>query len=430
MVNTIIETAASLFQSIVTIWFIARFNRRRWFGDKLAILFSCVLFAITLLGDRFFPGFNVWGVIIPLSATMTYAFIICNKAYARAILSSCLVHTLIMVISVLCYAVVSTAVNDFETTIQGSDSITRYVYLVFANLCFFVFAKLVLSLFNIDNTLELKTGLIMFATSMLTMIGFGVTTDIAVRYQHDNIDGVIIALTCVFVAINVILYALVNQIQKLQRKKYELQLINEKLSFEESRINDATAILDTCRKMRHDMKQHLTVIGGYLDDGKENECRAYVKELTASADHIGNMLQSGNTVIDYLINAKLRGLTDTHVTISGNTGDLSDIKDVDLSCIIGNILDNAVEAVRPLEDKRIDLTFATQNSNRIIICRNTADGSVLKKNRFLASTKSDPEEHGLGHKIVANVVQSYDGMINYFEEDGMFGVQIVLPKKD
>ena len=430
MVNTIIETAASLFQSIVTIWFVTRFNRRRWFGDKLAILFTCILFALTLFGDYFFPGFSALGIIVPFIVSSTFAFIICNRAYARAILSSCLIHTLIMVTSVSSYAAFSYVVNDFETTIQGSDSITRYVYLAFANLSVFVISKLILSFFNVDNTLEIKTGLIMFATSMITLVGFGVTTDIAVKYQYDNNDGVVIMLTCVFVAINVILYALVGQIQKLQRKKYELQLINEKLNFEESRINDANAMLDTCRKMKHDMKQHLTVIGGYLEDGKDEECRAYVAKLNSSAEQIGNLIQSGNTVIDYLINAKLNTLEDTQVIVSGNIGDLSDISDVDLSCIIGNILDNAVEAVKPLKEKRIELKFAIQNSNRIIICRNTIKESVLKKNRFLSSTKSNADEHGFGHKIVASVVESYDGMISYFEENGMFGVQIILPIKD
>ena len=132
-------------------------------------------------------------------------------------------------------------------------------------------------------------------------------------------------------------------------------------------------------------------------------------------------------VIDYLTNAKLGHLKDTQVIVSGNIGSFSDIKDVDLSCIIGNILDNAVEAVKPLSEKRIELIFTMQGDNRIIICRNSIKKSVLEKNKFLSSTKSNAEEHGLGHKIVASVVESYNGMISYFEENGMFGVQIVLP---
>ncbi len=319
-------------------------------------------------------------------------------------------------------------INDFDTAIQGSDSVIRYVYVVVVNLFVFIIAKLILGLFAVDRSLNIKTSIVMFATSFLTLIGLGATTKIA--ELEENIKAPVIALTVIFVAINVILYALVGQIQRLQQKKSELMLINERLSFEQNRINDANAMLETCRKIKHDMKQHLTVIGEYLDDGRADDCREYVKNLYSSVDKIGNIVQSGNTVVDYLINAKLGRLEDTQVIVSGNIGSLSDISDVDLSCMIGNILDNAVEAVKPLKEKRIELTFATQGENRIIICRNSIPGPVLEKNRFLSSTKNNAREHGLGHKIVASVVESYDGIISCFEEGGMFGVQIILPRKD
>ena len=52
----------------------------------------------------------------------------------------------------------------------------------------------------------------------------------------------------------------------------------------------------------------------------------------------------------------------------------------------------------------------------------------MQKNKFLNTTKSDITEHGLGHKIVASIVERYGGMVNYFEEGDMFGVQIILPR--
>ncbi len=428
MFNTVFEISASFFQSCMTVWFITRFNKKPYFGSFLAILFSLIQFGGTLFSDYFLPGFSQISVVILFSISLAYALMICEKAYARAILSNCIIHTVTMLSSTLMYAVISSLINDFDTAIQGSDSVIRYVYVVVVNLLVFIIAKLILGIFAVDRSLNIKTSLVMFATSFLTLIGLGATTKIA-ELEENNIKGPVIALTVIFVAINVILYALVGQIQRLQQKKSELMLINERLSFEQNRINDANAMLDTCRKIKHDMKQHLTVIGGYLDDGKTDECREYVKNLYSSADKIGNIIQSGNTVVDYLINAKLGRLEDTQVIVSGNIGSLADISDVDLSCMIGNILDNAVEAVKPLKEKRIELTFATQGENRIIICRNSVEKPVLEKNRFLSSTKNNAREHGLGHKIVVSVVESYDGIISYFEEGGMFGVQIILPRR-
>lgn len=96
---------------------------------------------------------------------------------------------------------------------------------------------------------------------------------------------------------------------------------------------------------------------------------------------------------------------------------------------MGNILDNAIEAIAPLERKKIELLFLKQNSNRVIICKNTIAESVLAKNKDLNSTKTADGTHGYGHIIINKIVQDYNGMVEYFEEDGMFGVQVILPMK-
>ncbi|MBQ7337577.1 MAG: GHKL domain-containing protein, partial [Clostridia bacterium] len=68
-----------------------------------------------------------------------------------------------------------------------------------------------------------------------------------------------------------------------------------------------------------------------------------------------------------------------------------------------------------------------KNANRMIICKNTIQQSVLKDNKRLLSTKKEPDVHGLGHQIVEATAEKYQGMVDYFEEDDMFGVQVMLP---
>ncbi len=428
MIATAFEILASLFQSIVTIWFISRFNNKRYFGENMPLVFTLVLFSITLVGDFLLPGFNALNMILLFTASFVYAVISGGKNYPKAIISCCIIYSIIMLLGTMIYAIVSATISDFDIAIHGSESVIRCVYLVVVNLSVFVTSKFILSVFAVNKSLDVKTSVIMFVTSAITLAGLCVTTKLASMDFAEDIKTLLIILTTIFITINIILYSLVGQIQKLQQRKYELQLLNEKQNFEQSRLKDAEAIWESIRKMRHDMKQHFAVIQGYLQDGKAQECLQYVNNLVPDIDHIGNIIRSDNKVLDYLINSKLSHLEDTQVIISGVIGDLSDIADIDLSCMIGNILDNAVEAIKPLKEKRIELLFAQQNSNRIIICQNTITESVLQKNKFLNTTKSDVNEHGLGHKIVANIAEKYGGMVNYFEERDMFGVQIILPR--
>ncbi len=89
----------------------------------------------------------------------------------------------------------------------------------------------------------------------------------------------------------------------------------------------------------------------------------------------------------YLINSKLCLLKDTEVIVSEAVGDLSDVPDRELVSIFDNIIDNAIEAIEDLDEKRIELLFSRQGDNRIIICKNTIKESVLKENSELISTK-------------------------------------------
>lgn len=153
--------------------------------------------------------------------------------------------------------------------------------------------------------------------------------------------------------------------------------------------------------------------------------------MIPNVENIGKLIKSQNSALDYLINSKLTTLTDTEIVVSGSIGDLTDIKESDLVCLIGNILDNAIEAIQALKvktNKRIELLFMKQNSNRIFICKNSIEKSVLDNNKDLKTTKKSKEVHGLGTKIIAKIVSEYNGMVDYFEEFDMFGVQVILPE--
>lgn len=229
------------------------------------------------------------------------------------------------------------------------------------------------------------------------------------------------------VLINILVFSLYVYLQKLRHGSYEADLLAEKKRFEENRHSDAEAIWENVRKVRHDIKQHLTILSGYLEDNEIEKCKDYLSDLLGNIDRMGNLLKSENRVLDYLINSKLCGPTDTEVVISGSVGDLSDIADADLASIVGNLLDNAVEAVAEAAEKRIELHFAMQNSNRILVCKNTVKASVLSDNPDLLSTKGGGTHLGLGTHIIRETVTKYHGMIDFFEDHEMFCVQIVLP---
>ena len=432
LIGLIVEIAISLFDSILCIYFILRYNRVSWRKSKLTIPFILIYFGITLVGDFLFPGFMMLISMIVFLLSVLFSFLVSRPftdrhKIVRALVAPCIYEVVFILLSSLIFAILSMAVKDFDQLLQGSTEVARYIYILLHKTALFTILQFILHLFRIDGTASLWNGVLTFLLSLTTMMGLGAAMYIATSPAAEHFQAQILIIVLAFILVNVLLYVLLAQIQRLQKSRYALKLLEEKMAFEKARHNDAAAVWENVRKVQHDMKQHLTVIAGHLNEGRTDDCREYVSTLLPQVEQMGKLIRSDNPTLDYLINSKLCALKDTKVIISGAVGDLSDIRDADLACMIGNVLDNAIEAVAETEEKRIELLFSKQNENRIIICKNTVRASVLQSNPKLNTTKASGDAHGLGHQIVEKLVSDYHGMIDYFEEFGMFGVQIILP---
>lgn len=422
-----LEPAISLFDSIMCVYFITKFNNVPFRKNKFLIPAILIIFGFTLINDYFMSGFNTFATFIFLALYIVYALTVAKGHYIRAILSAFMFEIVFVLLSSLIYVAISMTIHNFDDALQGSGSAVRYIYMVIHKVSLFAVLKILLHVFKADHSLDLWNSVLTFLFSFVTIIGLGMTMHISATMDAEPIDFQILMITVAFIVVNLILYILIAQIQKLLQSRYKLRLLEEKMEFEKNRHNDATAIWTNIRKVQHDMKQHLNVISEQLENGDIEDCKKYLADLLPNVERMGKMIKSENKILDYIINSKLSNLKDTKIIISGSIGDLSDINELDLACLFGNMIDNAVEAIQTVEEKQIELLFFRQNANRIIICKNTVNGSVLKSNRALKSTKKGGDFHGYGTQIIAKIVSDYHGMIDYFEEFNMFGVQIVLP---
>lgn len=434
MINTLIELIVSLFDSIICIYFLTKFNKISFKRTQLYVPISAVLilFLYSLINDFYLSGFNTIGTIIFLILYIIYSLVISNiykTNYIRAILSAFMFEIVFVLLSSFLYVIISMYINDFNQLMQGAQNNIRYIYIIMHKISLFSILKLLLYFFKADHALDLANGALSFFFSLTTIFGLGATMQIVSMVDVDIFVTQVLLITISFIIINIIFYILIGQIQKLLKHRYELKLLEEKLEFEKARHNDSVLIWTNIRKVQHDIKQHLTIISGLLEENEIEDCKEYLHMLLPNVDRLGKIIKSDNKILDYLINSKLSNLKDTKVIISGSIGDLSDIEEFDLACLFGNILDNAIEALNQVDEKQIELLFMRQNSNRIIICKNTINGSVLSNNKELKSTKKSGDHHGYGTKIVSRIVADYNGCVDYYEEFNMFCVQIILPKE-
>ena len=426
MILKTIEILASLVESLICFWFITTFLNAEKKKSIWAIPAILIYFGLTLVGDNFLPGFNVAVTVVLMAVSIIYALLICNRHYIKAIVACSIYKTIVILVGSTLFSVLSMIINNIDVLMQGANSSIRIVSIVINKVIIISLLAVIVAIFKRGSITDKITGVVVFFISLLTIYGMGSVMVILASDLEKNSVGCL-SLILVFILVNVAVYFLVNQVRKLEKQKYELKLLNDRYELQQDKYTESMGVWNNVRKIQHDIKHHLCVIKRQLDDGEIDDCKEYIGELIPGTEQMGKIIKSDNTVLDYLINSKLCALENTQVIISGVVGDLSDISDKDLVSIFGNIIDNAIDAISGLEEKRIELLFSRHDENRLIVCKNTIAHSVLEKNRELRSTKPDRDSHGLGHVIVEEVVTRLGGMIDYSESGDMFSVQIILP---
>ena len=430
MISTLFELSASLFDSILCVFFIFKYTRGKANPKNiiLSVTTAALLFAITLLGDFFGEDFNIVVTITLTLVSLIFAIIISQKRYWSSICAACIFEIAVVLLSTLLYYIFSATFNDFNILLYGENSFARYIYVIVHKILLFSVLQAILH-FRVNDKLENINGLVTFVFSIITVVGLSFTMVITEKANNLSISIDLLIIAIIFLFLNILLYVLLFQISKLQKKNYSLKLLAEIEKHEEKKYEESMSLWTSAQKIRHDFKNHMIAISTMIESGKAQECQTYINEYFLTLKNTKSFSQSGNAVLDYLIDSKLSNLENTQIVIAGSVGDLSDIQDTDLASLMGNILDNAIEAQENNKNKYIELSFSKHNNTRIIVCKNSITQSVLKYNRTLQSTKKG-HGHGYGSKIIAEIVKKYNGIVHYFEEENLFGIQIILPDKD
>jgi sensor histidine kinase YesM len=162
----------------------------------------------------------------------------------------------------------------------------------------------------------------------------------------------------------------------------------------------------------HDTKNHLSAIKN-LNDNPQID--AYLDEMAENLKKYRNVCRSGNITLDVIINkyiteCKIKGVDFTHDVRVSN---LNCIDDFDLVTILGNLLDNAIEAAEKSAQKSISIETDCRNNYSIIIVSNSCDSAPKSRGDKLLTTKTDSSVHGIGVKNVAKAVKKYDGDLSW-----------------
>lgn len=175
--------------------------------------------------------------------------------------------------------------------------------------------------------------------------------------------------------------------------------------------------------MRHDMLRHFRTLH---DMGGDEKRTAYLADLIGQNQRIRPVVESGNEMLDIILNGKLSVATDAGIRVEiphVNAPASLPLSDPDLCGLVMNIVDNAITAASAAAEQYILLKIHERDGFLGIVCENSFTPQDLK----VEAKKETVPKHGLGLKIVRGIVAKYSGAITENTDGERFTVKIVIP---
>lgn len=316
--------------------------------------------------------------------------------------------------------------------IEGNIDRSNRLYGIIANLIFLFVTRI------IEVVIKRKIQEVIKTTyfTVLFFIMLGNLFWVILIYEMDlRIDDNFIHSMSMFLVISLLLVDIIGfKFYDIFVERRKMEKENERYTYQlelfDKQTKERITSMNEMKRLRHDLKNHLGYLYGLIQENPE-EARKYIQDLM---DYRGyeTVSHSGNLVVDALINSKYLYMKDKLIQcdVKINIPDELPCKSADLCIILGNLLDNAIEAsekVFPESDRYVGIIIQYIKEKIYIEVKNRFIGKIDKDNKGkYLTTKKDKWNHGIGLESVSHCVENNKGILNISDNDRFFVVKITI----
>lgn len=251
-------------------------------------------------------------------------------------------------------------------------------------------------------------------------------------YIKTKPDFELVIISIGLLAINFLVLYLYNMLSKTFAQKYDNQILREKLKIYSNQIDIILQSNDEVKTLRHDMKHHLNELKLLAMKGNSVAIENYIDEMYDYIHNPNEIVSSGNLEIDSVLNYMLqKGRKDLLIVNTKIQIPESINHSFDIIVILGNLLENAIEASRQTDEKLLNVSIQLKQGVLKIEIENSFKLLSLKEKRekgrtSLLTTKKEKREHGIGLKSVQKIIEKYNGIIHIHKQNNRFHVELLL----
>lgn len=425
MIYTIADILTGMFESIVTFMLFGTFMKKRDNLKEWAYILGTIGLTICINISNILFNFGFLNVLLIIILTITASFLYKVNIKTQIILSIAVVFLSAGIEIFVLYVI--TSFGHFSTEEVVHNPKLRLLGIILSKTIYFILAKII-SLKYKNSLYKPPTGYWIMFFSMLVSLGLAMGMIFLFQY-YNNIAymDILAVITILGLMYSFILVLYLYERVSIQAESIAAQtIVTEQLQSQKKHIDELLIAQNKLKRVRHDLKNHLLALRALFVARDNQGGIEYLDNLQSFADIGGEIIDTGNIVIDTILTTKQELAQSKKIEFLHKIiiPEMLNIDAADLCILLGNILDNAIEACEHVEDnKQIQISVIYKEG--IFMCK-VANTAINENNPSLHTTKPNKDIHGIGLSSVKSVLDKYESTLNIERTERQFTISFAL----
>lgn len=360
--------------------------------------------------------------------------VICKMFYKIAILK--LVKTVILyiismfIIEVIIFFILTSLFNLSSGILLEQRSLYRIVGIFISKTIVFFMVVAVARYLQTRKVKVEPYSILALIMMLLSLSVFFISADIYSLTDNDNKVMYIMIITSVLAIINIITLIIIRKVIEISEKETTWKLTKKEYQNLVAYLDKYQNLHNEIKALKHDFTNHIISIREIAEKENNKSIIKYTKELLYLENEISKIIDIDNKVVSALINYKNNYIKERNIKFNFNI-DIpknTNIEQLDLAIILGNLLDNAIEACSIVQENKryINLNIKYKFGKTSIIMENSMLGNIKMDNNKIITSKKDKENHGYGLLNIRRTVEKYEGIMKLKDEGDKFIIEILI----
>lgn len=372
-----------------------------------------------------YGGFFLVNTASYLAFHMVWVNIVCNLAgialvmltYTRSIKMILFVTGSAYMINMGCSTIAILPFVNYRDGL-GFNQIYEVLDIFLILICELIAEKIVDARRKTDNIRNLSLGLVpLCSIGMLC----------AMIYTDSSTEVGLVIASIGLILVNFFTFYLYNMLSETFLNQYENKMLRQTIQSYSHQLDIMIQGDEKVKALRHDMKHHMNELKILATKNENRAIEKYIDNMGEFISNPNEIVSSGNLEIDSVMNYMLIKAKQELRTVNINVRLPKAVShSFDINVILGNLLENGIEAARQTEEKRLDVNIELQQGFLRIQIENSYNGKLEKKHQRLITTKREKVLHGIGLENVRKIVEKHDGIMDICPDGDVFRVMLIL----